>query len=238
MRPLGEPTQLVVRVDGHELAGTVRPGESWAGAAQRIAGPSTDPAPMDLSGDVLRFVVDHDRVVALRQMTHGDLDLVTRWRDGEAVRRWWQIGEEQTLEQIRQTYAERIEGRSPTRMWMVEVNGRSIGFVQDYRIGDYPDYAVLAPDPDALGLDYAIGADEWRGRGLGPVVIWAWMRRARERHPGVTSYFAAPDHRNRASLRILAKAGFTEGTWFDDPQSDGSVHTVVGCTLDVRRVLG
>jgi aminoglycoside 6'-N-acetyltransferase len=238
MRSPGEPPRLVVRSDEHELAGTVGPGESWAGAARRIAGPGTDPVPTDLSGDVLRFAVDHDRVVLLRPMTHGDLDLVTRWRDGEAVRRWWQIGQEQTLEQIRRMYAERIEGRSPTRMWMVEVNGRSIGFVQDYRIGDYPEYAVLAPDPDALGLDYAIGADEWRGRGLGPAVIWAWMRGARERHPGVTSYVAAPDHRNRASLRILAKAGFTEGTWFDDPQSDGSVHTVIGCTLDVRRVIG
>jgi aminoglycoside 6'-N-acetyltransferase len=238
MRSPGEPPRLVVRSDEQDLAGTVGPGESWADAARRIAGPGTDPVPADLSGDVLRFIVDHDRVVVLRPMTHGDLDLVTRWRDGEAVRRWWQIGKEQTPEQIRRMYAERIEGRSPTRMWMVEVNGRSIGFVQDYRIGDYPEYAVLAPDPDALGLDYAIGADEWRGRGLGPAVIWAWMRGARERHPGVTSYFAAPDHRNRASLRILAKAGFTEGTWFDDPQSDGSVHTVIGCTLDVRRVIG
>ncbi len=60
----------------------------------------------------------------------------------------------------------------------------------------------------------------------------------RELRPDAVTYFAAPDHRNRASLRILAKAGFTEGTWFDDPQRDGSLHTVVGCTLDVGRVIG
>ena len=54
----------------------------------------------------------------------------------------------------------------------------------------------------------------------------------------MTSYFAAPDHRNAASLRMLAKAGFTEGLWFDEPQEDGTVDTVVGCTLDVARVLG
>ena len=56
--------------------------------------------------------------------------------------------------------------------------------------------------------------------------------------PGRATYFAAPDHRNAASLRILAKAGFTEGLWFDEPLPDGSVDTVVGCTLDVARVLG
>jgi hypothetical protein len=34
------------------------------------------------------------------------------------------------------------------------------------------------------------------------------------------------------------KVGFTRGTWFDEPQRDGTTATVVGCTLDVRRVLG
>jgi aminoglycoside 6'-N-acetyltransferase len=64
------------------------------------------------------------------------------------------------------------------------------------------------------------------------------MLRARHRRPAATSYFAAPDHRNAASLRVLAKAGFTPGLWFDEPQEDGTVETVVGCSLDVRRVLG
>ena len=90
-----------------------------------------------------------------------------------------------------------MDGTTPTRMWVVEVNGRSIGFVQDYRIGDYPDFALLAPDPDAVGLDYAIGEPGWVGRQLGARVLWAWAVRARQRFPDVTAYFAAPDHRNR-----------------------------------------
>jgi RimJ/RimL family protein N-acetyltransferase len=123
-------------------------------------------------------------------------------------------------------------------MWVVEVNGRSIGFLQDYRIGDYPDYAVLGPDPEAIGVDYLIGDPVWVGRGLGVRMLWAWMLRASRRFPDATTYFAAPDHRNKASLRVLDKAGFSQGLWFDEPQEDGSVDTVVGCSLDVRRVLG
>ena len=57
--------------------------------------------------------------------------------------------------------------------------------------------------------------------------------RRQRRFPDATSYFAAPDHRNEASLRVLDKVGFTEGIWFDEPQADGIVDTVVGCTLDV-----
>ena len=230
--------RLTIADRGHELSGVVREGESWRAAAERTAGSlSGDPVPVDLSGEVKRFVIDHDRVVTLRAMTHGDLDAVTTWRAGDALRQWWKVGQEQTAEQIFEMYAERVDGLTPTRMWVVEVNGRSIGFVQDYRISDYPDYAMLTPEPDAIGVDYAIGADQWRGRGLGPAILWAWMGRAHSRFPEATTYFAAPDHRNLASLRVLTKVGFGQGLWFDQPQADGSTHTVVGCTLDVACVL-
>ena len=231
-------TRLSLLDRGRELSGVVHPGESWAAAAARIASSlHAAPSPLDLSGEVKRFVVDHDTVVAVRAMTHGDLPDVTRWRQSEHVRRWW-IGEgEPTAERVEAAYAPGIDGLTPTRMWVAEVNGRSVGFLQDYRVGDYPDYALLAPDPDAIGVDYAIGEPAWVGRGLGVRVLWAWMLRAHHRFPQSTAFFAAPDHRNAMSLRVLAKAGFREGLWFDEPQPDGTVETVVGCTLDVPTVL-
>ena len=53
-----------------------------------------------------------------------------------------------------------------------------------------------------------------------------------------STYFAAPDHRNAISLRVLDKLGFIRGLWFDEPHSDGTVHTMVGCALDVAAVFG
>jgi aminoglycoside 6'-N-acetyltransferase len=230
---------VVVHDRERDLAGLVQAGESWAAAARRTAASlHVAPVPVDLSGEVKQFVIDHDRVVAVRAMTRGDLADVTRWRQSEHVQRWWRGVGEPTPEAVEARYGPRIDGLTPTRMWVVEVNGRSVGFIQDYRIGDYPEYALLTPDPEAIGIDYAIGEPAWVGRGLGVRLLWAWMLRARHRFPEAASYFAAPDHRNTASLRILAKAGFTEGLWFDEPRQDGSVDTVVGCTLDVARVLG
>jgi aminoglycoside 6'-N-acetyltransferase len=232
------PVHVVVLDRGRELAGEVRQGESWAAAARRTcASMHTEPDPLDLSGEVKRFVVDHDTRLAVRAMSRGDLPDVVRWRAAEHVRTWFTPGAP-TVEYVEAKYGERIDGMSPTRMWVVEVNGRSVGFVQDYRIGDYPDYAVLGPDPEAVGVDYLIGEPAWVGRGLGPRMLSAWMRRARARFPAATSFFAAPDHRNAASRRILGKAGFTEGLWFDEPQDDGTVTTHVGHTLDVHQVLG
>ena len=196
---------------GRELAGVVHDGESWAAAARRTcASMHTEPEPLDLSGEVKRFVVDHDTRLGIRAMTRGDLPDVTRWRAADHVRTWFTM-QEPSLEALEAKYGERIDGMSPTRMWVVEVNGRSVGFVQDYRIGDYPDYAVLGPDPDAIGIDYVIGEPAWAGQGLGARMLWAWMRRACTRFPEASSFFAAPDHRNAASRRILLKAGFTEG---------------------------
>ena len=51
-------------------------------------------------------------------------------------------------------------------------------------------------------------------------------------------FFAAPDHRNAASRRVLAKCGFVEGLWFDEPGHHGGVDTVVGCTFNVATVSG
>lgn len=218
--------------------GVVRDDESWLAAAERTAGSlSGVPVAFNLSGEVKQFVIDHDRVVTLRAMTRGDLPQVARWRQQPHVHRWWTADGEPTLDRVTEQYADSIDGTTPTRMWVAEVNGRSVAFVQDYRVGDYPDYAMLAPDPNAIGLDYAIGEPEWLGRGLGVRIVWAWMLRTRHRLPEATAYFAAPDHQNVASLRVLDKVGFVRGLWFDEPRSDGGVDTVLGCTLDVGRVL-
>jgi len=230
--------RVVVHDRGRDLSGVVHDGESWAAAARRtVASFHVEPVPVDLSGDVKHFVVDHDTVVVVRAMVRGDLPDLTRWRQAEHVHRWWSGDGAASAEAVEATYGPRIDGMSPTRMWVAEVNGRSVGFVQDYRVGDYPDFVLLGPDPDAIGVDYAIGEAAWTGRGLGVRVLWAWMLRTRHRFPAAAAFFAAPDHRNAASLRVLARAGFTQGLWFDEPQGDNTVDTVVGCTLDVARVL-
>ncbi|GAA1931126.1 GNAT family N-acetyltransferase [Nocardioides hwasunensis] len=231
-------TPVVVRCGERELRGGVRSAESWAAAACRVAAPlSGTVVAADLSGPTKAFVVEPDLTVTLRTMTRGDLPLLARWLGEPHVQRWWHHDGEPTAERVATTYGPRIDGSTPTCMWVAEVNGRSVGFVQDYRIRDYPDFALLTPDPDAIGLDYVIGEPEWVGRGLGARVLWTWMLDAARRFPAAEGFFAAPDHTNVASLRVLDKVGFTRGIWFDEPQRDGGVATMVGCTLDVRRVL-
>ena len=200
-----------VRVGPH--ADAVRPGEAWLDAARRLGGPSV--VPVDLSGEVKVFARDPDTRVAVRDAVPGDLRDLLSWLAEDEVRRWWPVAAPEA------TYAARLAGTDPVRVSVVEVNGRSVGFVQEQPAHE-----------GVVGIDYAWGANG-RGRGLGARVLWAWL--ARTHAPTV---HAAPDHRNAASRRVLLKAGFTEGLWYDEPQRDGTTTTVVGHTLDLATALG
>lgn len=176
--------------------------------------------------------------VALRPMTRADFPDLLRWRTAPHVARWFPTAEAGTLELVEARYGPRIDGDVATRMFVVEAHGRSVGFLQDYRLSDHPDYAVVTPDPHAIGVDYAIGEAAWLRRGVGSRMLERWFTVAEQGYPGASTLFAAPDHRNVASRRLLLGVGFVEGAWFDERQSDGSVATLVGHTLDVRSVLG
>jgi RimJ/RimL family protein N-acetyltransferase/8-oxo-dGTP pyrophosphatase MutT (NUDIX family) len=176
--------------------------------------------------------------LAFRPLTRADFADVVAWQARPYVARWWR--EEATdLAAAEAHYGPALDGEEPTRLWVAEVNGRSVGLLQDYRIGDHPEYALLTARPDAVGMDYLLGEPSWVGSGVGTRMLWAFLRDLVVPHyPGLREVFAAPDHRNVASLRVLDKLGFARGLWFDEPQPDGRVDTVVGCTFDVARILG
>jgi len=214
----------------------VRADESWTEAADRLAGGRGPVLAVDLSGDPLKFTVDEEHRLAMRPMTEGDFPDVTSWVNTPHVARWWD--EHRSAAQVAAHYGSGIRGEDAVRYWIWEVNGRSVGFSQDYRIADHPEFALLSGRPDAIGYDYVIGEAAFLDRGLGTKLLWVFLRDivVPAYHP-VSELFAAPDHRNTRSLRVLEKLGAKQGLWFDEPQSDGGVETVVGCSIDVRTVL-
>lgn len=236
------PGLCVETRDGSLVSGRAVPGESWYDGALRLLRAhgvtAEQPDAADLSGAVKRFVCTETPRIGYRPMMRADLAVLVAWQAAPHVARWWS-GHAATVEAAERRYGARIDGLDPTRLWVIEVAGRSVGWVQDYRIGDHPDFAILTGEPDAIGLDYAIGDPAWVGRGAGTRALWVFLRDVlRRRHPAASTYLAAPDHRNTASRRVLAKLGFEEGLWFDEPEADGSVRTVVSCTMDVSVVLG
>jgi len=97
-----------------------------------------------------------------------------RWLNTEFVARWW--SERPNFQQVIAKYSPRIRGEQPTRGIIIQIAGKPVGYIQVYRIRDWPDYAkYVASDEDAAGVDLFTGETENARRGLGPAIIRAFL---------------------------------------------------------------
>ena len=216
----------------------MRADESWAEAADRLAAGIGPVLAVDLSGDPLRFQVDDEHRFALRPMTEGDLADVTRWINAPHVVAV--VGREPVARsRSPPTTARGSAVRTPSGTGSGRSTAARSGFCQDYRIADHPEYALLCGRPDAIGFDYVIGEAAFVDRGLGTSLLWVFLRDiVVPAYDGATELFAAPDHRNARLAARAGQAGRDRGRCGSTSRSpDGRVDTVVGCSIDVQRVL-
>lgn len=214
-------------------------GESVYAAMLRVGDLSGDVWAVDLSGDPVVFASGPGpgpcADLLVRPMSEADLSSLVVWQTMPHVSRWW--GDRpRTLGELRAQAGPALAGEGDARLWMVEVNGRPVGFLEDRPVG------AGAALPTAAAHDVhiyaAIGDPALVGKGVGTRVVWTFLRDVvQPAHPGAALCVAAPDHRNEAALRMLDKVGFTRGPWFDHPRGDGTVATLVECRLDLAEVL-
>jgi 8-oxo-dGTP pyrophosphatase MutT (NUDIX family)/RimJ/RimL family protein N-acetyltransferase len=169
--------------------------------------------------------------IGFRAMTHDDLPELVAWRRAPHAARWFDGPAD--LEEAKERFGARIDGETAHRMHVVELDGLAIGYLFHYLVRAYPDYLASVRDEEAAGIDFLIGDPALCGRGLGPQVIWSYVRDiVLEDHPGVPRVIASPEPDNAPAIRALEKAGFTAG-----PVMDMSPPEQL-CTFDVHRVLG
>jgi len=172
--------------------------------------------------------------IAFRPLAGSDLPSLVAWQQAPHAARWFP--ERLDLAAAERKYGPRIAGQSPVRVHVAIVDGAEAGFLQHYRVGCHPDYAAATGLPDAVGLDYAIGVPRLTGRGLGPQVIWSYLRDvAVPAHPASRYALASPDVANHASIRALEKAGFSRADQIDVPGEPGPEQL---CVLDLEKFLG
>lgn len=172
--------------------------------------------------------------VSFRPLASADLPALVGWQRAPHVARWF--GGQLDLAAAQRKYGPRIAGESPTRVHVAAVAGQDAGFLQHYRVGDYPDYAAATGLPDAVGIDYAIGDAGLTRRGLGPQLVWAYIRDVvRPAHPAARHVLASPDAANVPSIRALEKAGFSQDARI---AVAGQPEPEQLCVLDLVRFFG
>lgn len=110
---------------------------------------------------------------------------------------------------IEAKYGPRVDGAEPTHVFVVEKEGRPIGWIQWYLWADYPEHArQLGADASSAGIDLAIGESSVTGLGLGPIAIREFIRQFVFTNSTVRAVITDPEESNLRSLRAFQKAGF------------------------------
>lgn len=166
--------------------------------------------------------------IAFRPLHEADLPLVARWLGEDHVQEWWK--DPSAPEQVREKYLPRIVGDEPTDVFVVMYDGQDVGLVQSYRLCDHPDWATTIAGsglafPSALGIDYLIGVRDLVGQGIGSAAISAFTDLVFTSYSDVDAVVVTPQAANRASCRVLEKAGY-QLAWTgmldsDDPSDPG-----------------
>jgi RimJ/RimL family protein N-acetyltransferase len=163
--------------------------------------------------------------VGFRPMTEADLLLMHAWLQRDHVRRWWT--KRDTLDDVTEHYLPAIEGREPTDLYFIVLDGAPAGFIQTYQVSDHPEYQQLVRVGEAVaGVDLLLAEEEQLGRGLGTRALQEFLRRVVFAVPTTHACIADPDAENRASIRAFEKACFSAVREFVDPD-DERVHVLM-----------
>ena len=146
--------------------------------------------------------------LSFRPLGRSDFPLLQHWLSAPHVDAWWH--ERIDLAGVDEKYGPRVDGAEPTHVFVIEHEGRPVGWIQWYLWADYPAHALqLAAEPDSAGIDLAIGELGMTGLGLGPVAIREFLEQIVFRDGGVSAVISDPEEANRRSVRAFQKAGFT-----------------------------
>lgn len=158
-----------------------------------------------------------------RRLTDGDLPMLHRWLNEPGVVAWWE-GNDVSPAAVERDYGS--TSQEPVEHWIALVDGVEVGWIQCYALADYADEeetrALVAAgvDPLGAGIDYLVAEPSARGRGLGSVIIRAFVEQVVFSLHQWTQAAAGPYLENVASWRALEKAGFRHLGDYQDAEGD------------------
>ena len=159
--------------------------------------------------------------IAFPPLREEDVALIERWLKEEHVARWWR---EPVEEAIEKRY-EAIEGRRPTRQFLIVLDARPAGMIQTYLVRDHPEWQELVQvGDDVAGVDLMIGEPDLVGHGVGPRVLTTFVRDVVFADPSTNVVVATVEEPNRRSWRAFEKAGFRH---IREVEEDGLPHRLM-----------
>ncbi len=149
------------------------------------------------------------------------MDLILSWLKTPHVKKFW--SESEIESEVRAKYlgkkAKNIHG------FMVELNGRIIGYIQHYEAwnvgaGWWPD-----AKPGTYGLDQMIGEEKLLNQGIGTEMVRKFIHELLMGSRGVKEVIADPDPANIGAIRSYEKVGFKQVGMVPTPYGESLLMT-------------
>jgi len=146
--------------------------------------------------------------IAFRKLEKRDLELLYTWLCNEEIYKWYGKSK-RTYEDIERKYLPRIEGQVPTKPYLIIFDRNPIGYIQTYKLSDYPDYAkCLGLDFDAACIDVFLGDVKNMGKGYSRLILRKFLEKVVFKIFSLDNAIIAPEINNLRAISAYESAGF------------------------------
>ena len=104
--------------------------------------------------------------ITFRDLDVGDLARLAEWLNRPHLRRFYQF-EPTTPEAVAAKYGSYVRGDAPTHSHLALLDGAPFGYLQCYRIANWPDWQAVMETTEGISIDLFIADPDLIGRGLG-----------------------------------------------------------------------
>jgi len=149
-------------------------------------------------------------LLSFRPLNFTDIPLIHRWFNLPHIQKYYSL-QQWTKNEVLNKLKPYIEGTKPVTGYIVLMNDSPIGYIQYYRVSDYP-----WPDQNlteeivnqAAGLDMFIGDEKLIGKGFGSKIVSDFLNQFI--WPEFEYCLVDPDITNTAAIRCYEKINFRE----------------------------
>ncbi len=147
------------------------------------------------------------RSLTFEPLREQDIPTLYSWRREPHIREFVQR-QAPTWEGIRDKYLPRLDPAWPTKCFLSCDSG-PMGYIQTYRIADWPEYAATLSEVSGISVDLFIGDPEYLGKGWGRVILLKFLNEvAFPMFPEEQVCWILHDKLNHRVLRASRAAGF------------------------------
>lgn len=147
--------------------------------------------------------------ITFRKLNINDIKTMHKWLNKEFVHKWFYNDIDLTYDEVSQKYIPYINGVKPIHAFIIVFNNHDIGYIQTYKLDDYPDYAkAVDVNFDAAGMDLFIGEKEYLYKGYGEHIMKLFLAQYVFLLNKVSYCVIGPEPNNKSAIRAYEKTGF------------------------------